>query len=430
MKIIETEPDKLLNSDYINQLDILLNSLNAALIIEKDRDVIHFSPFLSEIGIDYHNILQKQVETTNRTDGIIRISDTLFVKTIPVDYSDNTTGTLFLINDSTIAAEELKTFKNSVIYTLILFLIIMIIINTLITYLLSRQIVSPIVRLKNAAQLIQKGNYDFQLKSPSKDEIGSLFLSFEEARKQLKKSEETQKIYEQSRNELITNISHDLKTPITTIKGYIEGIMDGIPKSKEKEDKYLQTIYQNALNMESLIEDLFLLSRFDLNQSLYQFENINIKDFLSDSYEELQFYLMEKNIKLEYIENYEGQKLVKADRQQLKRVIINIINNAINYKNVDDPEIKIVLTERKHEAQIEIRDNGRGISEDMLDKVFERFYKADRSRSNNIPGTGLGLYIARKIINDHGGSIWAKSKINKGTSIFFTLLKIEKNSHQ
>ena len=161
MKIIETEPDKLLNSDYINQLDILLNSLNAALIIEKDRDVIHFSPFLSEIGIDYHNILQKQVETTNRTDGIIRISDTLFVKTIPVDYSDNTTGTLFLINDSTIAAEELKTFKNSVIYTLILFLIIMIIINTLITYLLSRQIVSPIVRLKNAAQLIQKGNYDF-----------------------------------------------------------------------------------------------------------------------------------------------------------------------------------------------------------------------------------------------------------------------------
>ncbi|MFA6712085.1 MAG: HAMP domain-containing sensor histidine kinase, partial [Candidatus Caldatribacteriota bacterium] len=221
--------------------------------------------------------------------------------------------------------------------------------------------------------------------------------------------------------ELITNISHDLKTPITTIKGYIEGIIDGVPKSKEKQNKYLETIYQNAVHMESLIEDLFLLSKFDLDQSPYQFEYINIKEYLADCYEELQFDFQEKGIKLEYKVDYNEKKLVKADRQQLKRVILNIINNAINYKNAINPKIEMILTEKGQEAQIEIKDNGIGVSEDVLDKIFERFYKEDKARSNSSPGTGLGLYIARKIILDHGGSIQAKSRVGLGTSIFFTL---------
>ncbi|HBY56909.1 MAG TPA: two-component sensor histidine kinase, partial [Candidatus Atribacteria bacterium] len=361
-------------------------------------------------------------------DNIIKLSDTLFMKIIPFQFTDQTEGTLFLVNDATPIFQELDILKKSVIYTLILFLVIMVSINTLITYLLSKQIVNPLTRLRKAAQEIQKGNYDFKLEAPSKDEIGALFQSFEEARKQLKKSEETKKKYEQNRNELITNISHDLKTPITTIKGYLEGIMDGVPKSKEKQDKYLQTIHQNVVHMESLIEDLFLLSKFDLDQSLYQFENINIKNYLADSFEELHFYLQEKGIKLEYRADYDEQKLVKADRQQLKRVILNIINNAINYKNENNPTIQMILTEQEDEALVEIRDNGKGVSKEILDKIFERFYKEDKARSNQSPGSGLGLYIAHKIILDHGGKIWAESKTGSGTSIFFTLKKVNLNN--
>ncbi len=425
MKTIESEPDQFLNNDFLEQIDDFLNSFNTNIIVKKEDKVVYFSPFLVEIDANHQHLLQQQINTpTPKADYVIRISDTMFMKTIHLPFGDYTAGTLFLINDATSIYHELNSFKNSVIYTLVLFLLIMIIINTLITYFLSKQIVSPIIRLKNAAQQIQKGNYDFQLKPSTKDEIGALFQSFEEARKQLMKSEETQKKYEQNRNELITNISHDLKTPITTIKGYIEGIMDGVPKSKEKQDKYLRTIYQNAVHMESLIEDLFLLSKFDLNQSFYQFERINIKNYLADSYEELQFDLQEKGIKLEYKADYEEQNLVKADRQQLKRVILNIINNAINYSNANNPKIEMILTEQEQEAQIEIRDNGRGVSEDILDKIFDRFYKEDKARSNSSPGTGLGLYIARKIILEHGGRIWAKSQAGSGTSIFFTLSKI------
>ena len=427
MKTAEAEPDQFLNNDYLKQIDDFLISSHTGLIVKKGDKIFYFSPFLAEIDTNNKHILQQQITKTIQTpdDDTIGITETLYMKTIPLTFSDDSEGILFLVNDTTAISQELKAFKNSVIYILILFLIIVISINTLITYFLSKQIVNPIIRLKNAAQQIQRGDYNFQLKAPTRDEIGALFQSFEEARKQLKKSEETQKKYEQNRNELITNISHDLKTPITTIKGYMEGIMDGVPQSKEKQDKYLQTIYQNVINMESLIEDLFLLSKFDLNQSFYQFEKVNIKDYLADCSEELQFDLQEKGIKLKYKANYDKQKLIRADRQQLKRVILNIINNAINYRKERDSQIEIILTELEQEALIEIRDNGRGISQNALENIFGRFYKEDKARSNHSPGSGLGLYIARKIILDHSGLIWARSEAGSGTSIFFTLKQVQ-----
>jgi signal transduction histidine kinase len=423
-KTVETEPDQFLNLEYLHQIDNFLNSSHTGLIVKKDDKIIYFSPFLDSLEIGKDEILLEQYGIDQDSDKITKFSDTLFMKTIPLQFTDQSPGILFLVNDVTSISQELNQFKSSVIYTFILFLIIIIIINTLMTYFLSKQIVNPLIRLRNATQQIRKGNYNFRLNTPSKDEIGTLFQSFEAARKQLKKSEETKIKYEQNRNELITNISHDLKTPITTIKGYVEGIIDGVPKSKEKQDKYLQTIHQNVVHMESLIEDLFLLSKFDLDQSLYQFENINIKDYLTDCYEELRFDLQEKGIQLDFASQYNEKLLVKADREQLKRVILNIINNAINFKNNSNPVIKIILTETAEEAQIEIRDNGKGISEDMLNKIFDRFYKTDKARSENTPGTGLGLYIARKIISDHNGRIRAQSQSGHGTSIFFTLKKV------
>jgi histidine kinase len=426
-KTIETEPDRFLNAEYLHQIDDFLNSSSTGLIVKKDAKIIYYSHFLDTLEIEKERILLEQPEPRQNPERITSLSDTVFMKIISFRFNDQSPGLLFLVNDATSVSQEFDQFKSSVIYTLILFLMIMIIINTLITYFLSKQIVNPLVRLKDAALKIKNGNYNFNLHAHSKDEIGALFQSFEAARKQLKKSEETKNIYEQSRNELITNISHDLKTPITTIKGYVEGIMDGVPKSREKQEKYLQTIHQNAVHMESLIEDLFLLSKFDLDQSLYQFENINIKDYLTDSFEELQFDLQEKGIQLKFLEQYNEQGLVKADRQQLKRVILNIINNAINFKNSIQPSIQMILTDNENEAQIEIRDNGKGVPEEVLNKIFDRFYKADKARSDHLPGTGLGLYIARKIILDHGGRIWAKSQVGYGTSIFFTLKKVKVN---
>ena len=288
---------------------------------------------------------------------------------------------------------------------------------------LSRNIVRPLTQLENAAQQIRKGNYDFKINTSGKNEIGDLSRTFEETRVQLKETEKIKKKYEDNRNELISNISHDLKTPITTIKGYIEGIIDGVPGSKEKKDKYLKTIYQNTINMESLINELFLLSELELKELPLNFVPVNIKAYLNDCFEESKFYLEEKGIKLKFNANYDEREMVYADREKIKRVILNIINNAVNHKENINPTITIQLTEKKEEAQIEIRDNGPGISGESLKFIFERFYKADKARSTNSSGTGLGLYIAKKIVLNHGGNIWAKSQEGKGTSIYFTLKK-------
>src|SRR5665648_703312 len=253
--------------------------------------------------------------------------------------------------------------------------------------------------------------------------LEDLKRTFEETRKQLKETEKIKRKYDNNRNELISNISHDLKTPITTIKGYIEGIIDGIPSSKEKKDKYLKTIYQNTVNMESLINELFLLSELELKELPLNFVPIDITAYLTDCVEELKFYLAEKGIILKFDADYNEQEKVCADRDKIKRVILNIINNAVNYKASIDPVITIQLTEKKEEAQIEIRDNGQGIPEKSLNNIFERFYKADKARSINSSGTGLGLYIAKEIIMSHEGKIWAKSQEGKGSSIFFTLKK-------
>jgi len=420
-RVLRESPEALENIKYIQQLDVFINASNCAIIIRKNNEILYYSPFLSSLGLDKETINSQIQSFPNKK--IIKFSKNIYLKKLDFRFPDESKGEALIVSDVTSILEDLAQFRYSVFIILILFLVAITIIITTTTYILSRKIVKPLTQLENAALQIRKGNYDFKINTTAKDEIGDLSRSFEETRKQLKETEKIKRKYDNNRNELISNISHDLKTPITTIKGYIEGIMDGIPTSKEKKDKYLKTIYQNTVNMESLINELFLLSELDLKELPLNLVPIDIKAYLTDCFEELKFYLTEKGITLKFDVDYNEQKKVYADREKIKRVILNIINNAVNHKASINPVISIILTEKKEEAQIEIRDNGQGIPKKSLNNIFERFYKADKARSVNSSGTGLGLYIAKKIITSHGGKIWAKSQQGKGTSIFFTLKK-------
>jgi histidine kinase len=419
---VNENAENLEDQEYLQKLDNLLNSFNSGIIIQKNGKMIYFSPFLQSFNLE-ESVINSQSQSLSDKE-TVSLSDTLYLEKIDFRFPDQSEGRALILNDITSVLEELKQFRYSVFIILILFLLVIIIINTIVTYLLSRNIVKPLTRLENATLQIRKGNYNFKLNTTAKNEIGDLFRTFEETRKQLKETEKIKKKYENNRNELISNISHDLKTPITTIKGYIEGIIDGIPSSKEKMDKYLKTIYQNTINMESLINELFLLSKLELKELPSNFTPINIKAYLTDCFEELKFYLAEKEIELKFEADYPEKELIYVDREELKRVILNIINNAVNYKAKTNSLIKIILTEKAKVAQVEIQDNGQGIPEKSLKNIFERFYKADQSRATSFNGTGLGLYIAKKIIINHGGRIWAKSKQGQGTSIFFTLEKV------
>ena len=415
-------PKYLENVEYIKELDAFVNASNNGVIVKKNDEVLYYSPWILKLDLKKEYMVLQIPSLPNKK--ITKLNEQIYVEKLDFHFSDESKGEIVIVSDVTSALENLTQFRYSVFMILILFLVTIGIINTVIIYMLSRNIVKPLTQLENAALQIKKGNYDFEINTNAKDEIGDLSRTFEETRKQLKETEKIKRKYDNSRNELISNISHDLKTPITTIKGYIEGIIDGIPSSKDKKDKYLKTIYQNTINMESLINELFLLSELELRELPLNFVPLDIKAYLTDCFEELKFYLAEKGIKLEFNASYDESEMVYADREKIKRVILNIINNAVNHKANIDPVITINLTEKKEEAQIEIQDNGLGIPEKSLNNIFERFYKADKARSTNSSGTGLGLYIAKKIIINHEGRIWAKSQQGKGSSIFFTLKKI------
>jgi len=420
-RVLRESPEALEDIKYIQQLDAFMNASNGGIIIRKDNEILYYSLFLSNLGLDEETMNSQIQSFPNKK--IINFSENIYLEKLDFLFYDESKGEVLIVSDVTSTLENLAQFRYSVFIILILFLVAIVIISAITTYILSKNIVKPLTQLENAALQIRKGNYDFKINTTAKDEIGDLSRTFEETRKQLKETEKIKRKYENNRNELISNISHDLKTPITTIKGYIEGIIDGIPSSKEKKDKYLKTIYQNTVNMESLINELFLLSELELKELPLNFVPIDIKAYLTDCVEELKFYLTEKGITLKFDADYHEKELVYADREKIKRVILNIINNAVNHKASIDPTITITLSEKKEEAQIEIRDNGQGIPEKSLNNIFERFYKADEARSTNASGTGLGLYIAKEIVMSHEGKIWAKSQEGKGTSIFFTLKK-------
>ena len=267
-----------------------------------------------------------------------------------------------------------------------------------------RSVSVPLEKLQRAARNIKEGNLDFEIKAESNDEIGQLCQDFEEMRLRLKAQAEEKVAFDRENKELISNISHDLKTPITAIKGYVEGIMDGVADTPEKMDRYIRTIYNKANEMNLLINELTLYS---------------------DCAEDLSVELESKGAEFTYRNFMEEDSKVIVDPEQLRRVINNIVSNSIKY--TDKPKVKITMDVKDvgDFIQVELGDNGKGIAAKDLPNIFDRFYRTDASRNSSKGGSGIGLSIVKKIVEEHGGKIWATSEEGVGTTMYFVIRKYQ-----
>ena len=288
-----------------------------------------------------------------------------------------------------------------------------------------RSIAAPLLNLKKATHNIKEGNLDFVLEVEGNDEFSELCQDFEEMRRRLKESAEEKVLLDKENKELISNISHDLKTPITAVKGYVEGIMDGVADTPEKMDRYIKTIYNKTNEMDHLINELTFYSKIDTNRIPYTFSKLNVEDYFGDCAEEVGLELETRNIELVYANYVEQNVLVIADGEQIRRVIHNIISNAIKYMEKDRKIIQIRVKDVGDFIQVEIEDNGKGIASKDLTHVFDRFYRTDVSRNSSKGGSGIGLSIVKKIIEDHGGKVWATSRLGIGTIMYFVLRKYQ-----
>ena len=311
---------------------------------------------------------------------------------------------------------------------------------------LYHSIIKPLNILRIATMQIGEGNLDNPVHVNSCDEIGILCRDFEEMRIRLKSMLEERIQYENDTREMMSNISHDLKTPLTAIKGYSEGLIDGIAKTPEKQQKYLKTIYSKANDMTYLVDELSLFSKIEQNSIPYNFITFDIAEYLENYIDSISFDYEANNMNVSYENTAPEGILVSADPEQLRRVLNNITGNALKYKDKEHGNIRIALSYKPHKhkkplyrqinkdgtdvnppvkpeefVRIEISDDGPGISEKDLPNIFDRFFRADASRNSAKRGSGLGLAIVKKIILDHGGNIWAKSTPGTGTSIYFTL---------
>ena len=283
----------------------------------------------------------------------------------------------------------------------------------------------PLNNLRKATKNIAEGNLNFTLDVSGDDEISDLCRDFEEMRKRLLESTEAKMQYDRENKELISNISHDLKTPITAIKGYVEGIMDGVADTPEKMDRYIRTIYNKTNDMDRLINELTFYSKIDTNRIPYTFNKINVNEYFQDCVEEIGLDLESKGFEFSYMNGVEDNVEVIADAEQIKRVIDNIVGNSVKYMDKSPARIIMRVTDVGDFVQVEIEDNGKGIGSKELPYIFDRFYRTDASRNSSRGGSGIGLSIVKKIIEDHGGKIWASSKLGSGTVMYFVLRKYQ-----
>ena len=308
--------------------------------------------------------------------------------------------------------------------TLLIGVIVPIIVIVLVLW-IYKSIITPISMLKVATQNIKNGNLDFEVEVHDQDEIGELCEDFEEMRKRLKANAEEKVLSDNQNKELISNISHDLKTPITAIKGYVEGLMDGVADTPEKQNKYLQTIYSKANDMDHLINELTFYSKIDTNKIPYNFNRISVADYFSDCAEDLERELEEENIEFIYKNYVDDDVQIIADAEQIKRVINNIVGNSKKYSDKEKKRIRMTIKDVGDFVQVEIEDNGKGIAGKDLPYIFDRFYRTDASRNSSRGGSGIGLSIVKKIMEDHGGKIWVTSKEGTGTVMYFVIRKYQ-----
>ena len=423
LKVAAADPDSFLEESFLNEVNRELKGKYSYLIVRKEDEIIYRGKDtdLQEKDLPgYGDDEQGEQDAVSGTyvDG----NEELLIKQINFNFTDKDRGSAFIITTS---YEVLPEVQRLFLDVCISVLVILILTAAMLIIWIYQGIIRPIKELEAATVNIQQGNLDFTIEREGNDEISELCGSFEEMRKRLKESFEQQMTSEQESRELIRNIAHDLKTPITAVKGYSEGLLDGVADTPEKREKYLRTINNKAGEMDALLNELTLYSQIDTNRIPYNFTKLNVSEYFNDCVEELGMDLESKNIGLTYFNYVDNDVLIIADPEQLRRVVNNIIGNSAKYMKNQRGQINIRIKDVGDFIQVEIEDNGRGIAQKDLPYVFERFFRADASRNSATGGSGIGLSIVKKIVEDHGGKIWATSKESVGTVMYFVIRKYQ-----
>ena len=290
-------------------------------------------------------------------------------------------------------------------------LVVFLLINMWLAHRLSQTILQPIAALQKAARAVEQRNYDYRIKPVGDEEFAALCQNINDMTAKLGKLEQARQESEQERRTLIAGLSHDIRTPLTVIRGYVEGLQDGVAKDQAMAARYLGKIAEGTAQISRLLERLFLYSKLNMEAYPFNFRQVEFGGWLRQKEGELRQLLPAGELVLalqpELREN--DGVWVRIDSTEIQRVLTNLIENAVKY-HPEPAQLKICLEAgcQPGELYLRLADNGPGVQAENLPRLFQEFYRTDMARSETKQGSGLGLAICKRIIEAHGGRIWAE----------------------
>ena len=286
---------------------------------------------------------------------------------------------------------------------------------------LDRLVSQPLHQLNLAVSEVARGNFDGQINYLEENELGEFCQAFDIMRLELKDALERQSDYDKSRKELITKISHDLKTPISSIKAYTEGLKDGLAKNPAMVDKYLTVIDKKTDSLVTLIDDLLQHSLQELGQMRINKQEYYSKKLLENILEPIIMQFEASPVTFT-IQGELPNVLINVDSTRLEQVIVNLVHNAKKYTAHGGSIVFSALNEAEY-IRISVKDTGPGVSAEDLPHIFDSYYRSQQFQ-RDFEGSGLGLAICKYIVQEHGGTIWVDSKPNQGSTFTFTISKV------
>ena len=291
--------------------------------------------------------------------------------------------------------------------------LIVVLVNACCSRWINSLIIPPMKEIRRGMQKVKSGVLDSENSVLRRDELGEVCEEFNEMQRQLKRSKEEQMKYEAYRKGLISSISHDLRTPLTTIKGYVGGILDGIADTDEKKKKYLLAVQTRTKDLENLVNQISSYNKMENHTFNYQKEQTDLKEFVREYLEDNEAFISEHG--LDILLSAEDDIKLVMDRGAFKRILDNLLTNSIRYREKERSRIEIRIQKKEGRIIWSVADDGPGVEENCLEKIFESFCRLDAARSHCSEGSGLGLAIVKRIVIDHQGMIYARD--NAGLEI-------------
>ena len=421
----------LYTEDYFNDINkscriLVSNQLNNILNDDEDNNEQYKYTIISLDGKvikSTENIKEKEVSLNSLSfDSWYEIKDSNEIRYSTSLIRDGKIENIVIF---TIPKEDILAIRNDInyklIYTFISFCIFSVIIFIVykIYSIISKDVLKPIKSMHKSAREILKGNYLEYVNYDYHGEIGEFSHDFEAMRDSLVVAREKEENIKRAEKELLACISHDLKTPIANISGYCEGIIDGVVKEEKDIKRYIGIILKKSRVLNKLLDDILELSKAEINQMTINKKEVYSKDFFQELLEEVSMDVAASG-KQFILKTEIPNIIINLDEEKITQVINNIISNAVKYTN-DDGIIAMSFKKLNDGLEIICEDNGIGIGQEELKLVFNKFYRSDKHRNQNIPGSGLGLSIAKYIVEMHNGNIELFSEKTIGTTVIIKI---------